>query len=379
MVRWILLAVVVVVLTTTATIVVQSVSLEPSPISGGPKFPAATAVGKDGPRPRAVVDGELTYKFGSKALHTKFERDWTIRNEGDADLVLTLEAPPCSCTVAGFMDANRQVKGAKTVPPKGETTVHLTWETLANGHYHKPATLLTNDPETPKITFAADGEVSPAVMTYPPLENQTISLSDISSEQETREETFAVYSQDRPELKVTDLATSLPAYISLSQQPLSEEACKKMNIKAGVEIKLTIKRGMQLGTFLEELVLKTDHPNQPEIRLSVTGDVVGPISVVPSRLRLAGVTSSAGGKAELVLLVQNHRETKFQVREKPESYTVTVEPADPAGKPGKYRLKVTVPPGVPRGTVDTQIVLETDHPYAKELKIPVQGFIRDAE
>ncbi len=63
--RWILLAVLVVGLTATATVVVQSVSLEPS-IENGPGFPAA--LDKSGPLPKAVVDGELTYKFGSKAL-----------------------------------------------------------------------------------------------------------------------------------------------------------------------------------------------------------------------------------------------------------------------------------------------------------------------
>lgn len=379
MVRWILLAVVVVVLTTTMTIIVQIGSLEATSVQSGPKFPAPSSSGKDGPHPRAVVDGEMTYKFGTKALHTKFERDWTIRNEGDADLVLTLEAPPCSCTVAGFMDKNRQVSGSKTVPPKGETEIHFTWETLANGHYHKPATLLTNDPERPKLTFAADGEVAPAVMVYPPLEGHAINLSDISSEDESRQETFAVYSQDRPDLKITGMASSLPAYITLEEAPLPEEICKKINIKAGREVKLTIKRGMQLGTFLEELVIKTDHPNEPELRLSLTGTIVGPISLVPPRLRLSGIPSSTGGKVETILLVQNRRETQFKVKHKPDKFTATVEPIDKARKPGQYRLTVTVPPGTPAGTFDDQVVLETDHPYAKELKVPVYGFVRDVD
>jgi hypothetical protein len=374
MVRWILLAVLVVALTATATVVVQSVSMEPS-IRGGVAYP--TAGGKKGLHPRAVVEGEMTYKFGTKALHTKFERDWTIKNEGEGELRLTLEAPPCSCTVAGFMDEKRQVSGSKTVPPKGETQIHFTWETLANGHYHKPATLLTNDPEHPRLTFAAEGEVSPAVMIYPPPVNQAINVNEVSSDKEEYPVTFAVYSRDKPDLKITEMSTSLPELITVTQKPLSEAACKEIGTEAGHEVTLTIKRGMQLGTFLQELVIKTDHPNEPEIRMTVTGKIVGPISLTPARLRLSGIPSKTGGQVGLNLFVQNHRETKFTVKQKPEKFKVEIEPGDKTSKPGNYRLTVTVPPGMPTGTVDDEIILETDHPFAKELKVPIYGFIRD--
>jgi len=375
MVRWILLAVLVVALTATATVVVQSVSMEPS-IRGGVAYP--TAGGKRGLHPRAVVEGEMTYKFGTKALHTKFERDWTIKNEGEADLVLTLEAPPCSCTVAGFMDEKRRVSGSKTVPPKGETQIHFTWETLANGHYHKPATLVTNDPEKPRLTFAAVGEVSPAVIIYPPIVNQAINVAEVSSDKEEHHVTFAVYSQNKPDLKITEMSPSRPEFITAEEKPLSETACKEIGAKAGREVTLTIKRGMQLGTFLEELMIKTDHPNEPELRLTVTGKIVGPITLNPPRLRLSGIPSKTGGTVGLNLFVQNHRETAFTVKQKPEKFKVEVEPGDKASKPGKYRLTVTVPPGMPTGTVDDEIILQTDHPYAKELKVPIYGFIRDA-
>jgi hypothetical protein len=376
MVRWILLAVLVVVLTATATVVVQSVSLEPS-TGNGPEFPTAT--GTSGPLPKAVVDGDLTYKFGSKALHTKFERDWTIKNEGEGDLVLTLEAPPCSCTVAGFMDANRKVSGSKTVPPKGETVVHLTWETLANGHYHKPATLLTNDPEKPKITFSAEGEVSPAVMIYPPAtDNLAINVAEIPSDKEEHQVKFAVYSLDKPDLKITEIASSLPEYITADQTDLPEAICKEIKAKAGRQVTLTFKRGLTLGTFLEELVVKTDHPKEPELRFTLNGKIVGPISMTPTKLRLSGIPSQSGGQVELTMLVQNLRETKFEVKQKPEKFKVEIAPGDKTSKPGKYRLIVTVPPGTPTGTVNDEIILETDHPFAKEVKIPIYGFIRDA-
>src|SRR4051812_30153049 len=106
MTRWILLAVLIVAVTATATVVVQS--LPASSSVGRPQFPVAE---KQGPVPKVVVDGELRYQFGTKAQQSTFAKDWVIKNEGDADLQLRLEAPPCSCTVAGFQTDDGLVTG----------------------------------------------------------------------------------------------------------------------------------------------------------------------------------------------------------------------------------------------------------------------------
>jgi len=374
MVRWIILAVLVVGLTGIATVVMQGTSSE-SNILNGPAFPVGDS--KSGPRPRAVVDKEMTFEFGSRPIHTKFERDWTIRNEGDADLVLTLEAPPCSCTVVGFMDKDRHVSGSRTIPPTKDTKVHFTWETLVNGHYHKPATLLTNDPERPRLTFVAEGEVNPAVMIYPPPENQTLVFANLSSDKPNQGMTFGVYSLDKPDLKVLSITTSRPEFISAEQKPLSEQARKEIKTDQGVEVRLNVNTDRGPGRFFEELVLKTDHPSEPEIRLSLTGTINGPISLVPSSLRLAGLTTEKGGQLDLRILVQNNRKTAFEVKRKPEKFSVEVLPGEGA-KEGQYRLVVKIPPGMPVGTVNEELVLTTDHPHAKEVKVPIHGFIRDA-
>src|SRR5262245_4570233 len=118
MMRWILFAVLAVALTATATVVLQFLQGEATPtVSAHSVDPAAKA---KGPQPRAVVEGELIYKFGSKAQNIKFERDFVIKNEGQADLTLRLQAPPCSCTVAGFQSkVNEPSTTEKVVPPKG--------------------------------------------------------------------------------------------------------------------------------------------------------------------------------------------------------------------------------------------------------------------
>jgi hypothetical protein len=374
MIRWALLAVLVVALTATATVVVQSLPADSS-VALGPKFPVPPPE-SNGKRPRAVVDEDLTYKFGTRAQHTKFEKDWVIKNRGDAPLHLRLEAPPCSCTVAGFQDKDRLPSGSKVVPPKEETTIHFTWETRENsGTYHKTATILTDDPERPKLEFSALGEVHPAVVVYP---DRVINFIEVSTDEEVHSASIAVYSQDKPDMKITRLASSKPTLIVAEQEPMTKEQCESLKVKAGWRITVKVKRGFPLATFLEELVIGTDHPLEPELKLTVTGKVVGPISVVPERVRLFNISGSRGGTRDVTLLVRGHRATKFEVVRKPEKFKVEIAPGDNSSKPGKYGMTVTVPPGTPPGTVDDLIILKTDHPQAEELRIPVYGFIRDA-
>ena len=58
-------------------------------------------------------------------------------------------------------------------------------------------------------------------------------------------------------------------------------------------------------------------------------------------------------------------------RGRPRVGNVAVTQLDPSSPGGQYLLTVTVPPGMPPGDIDDQIVLKTDHPKAGEVKIPV--------
>jgi len=369
--RWIILAVLVVAATAAATFIVESSTANVS--IGKPQFPVAQ---KKGPHPKLVVDDELTYNFGTKPQRTTFAKDWVIRNEGDADLELRLEAPPCSCTVAGFQNEKGVPTGStKVVSPKSQTTIHFTWETRDNnGPYNKPATILTNDPERPEVRFAADGRVYPALMVYP---EPRVRFGDISTDKAENVAAVYVFSHDMPDMKITKLSTSKPEFFSAAQSPMKPEECKELKIKNGYKVAVTVKRGMPLAPFLEELRIETDHPKQSELKLTIDGKLLGPISVLPERIRISGIDGNKGGSQEITMIVRGGRATKFEVERHPERFKVDVESGDNSSKPGKYRLTVTVPPGTPSGTVDDLIILKTDHPEAKELRIPIYGYISD--
>ncbi len=84
------------------------------------------------------------------------------------------------------------------------------------------------------------------------------------------------------------------------------------------------------------------------------------------------VRGRKGGHGDMTLMVRGFRDTKFEVEKKPERVQVAVAQA---GKPGQYKLTVTIPPGTSPGEIDGTIVLKTDHPQAGVVQIPISVFV----
>ena len=275
--------------------------------------------------------------------------------------------PTCSCTIAK-LENNQKA----TVKPGESTTIDLEWNTKEfHDDYSQGATFGTNAPSLDSFKLAVTGKVYPPVVVYPP---EMIQFSTISNEEPHRTR-IAVYSKDRPTMKVTKVMTSKPGLIVAEAMPMTAEEAKRLKVEAGYNVDVEVKPGMPVGQFHEELVIETDHPKRSEVKVSVGGKVIGPISVVPPGLRKHDITSREGASQDLTLMVRGGKETQFEVVSAPEKLKVAVVPDDSPGMKGRYRLTVTVPPGTPSGTIEGEIILKTDHPLVSELKIPVDIFI----
>jgi hypothetical protein len=375
MVRWLGLCVAVVALSAVAAWLSLSMPNSGS-ASNGLLLPGAGEAEATKPSGRAVVEGELIHEFGVMAQQTKGQRDWVIKNEGPGDLTLQGGHPACSCTVLNLGS------GAKHVLKVGENyPLKIEWETRQNyGAYEKSASIYTSDPKKPELTFVVKGTVQPAILVVP--EGGILDARGAVNTQRTTLNAMLA-SFDRPDLKITGITTSNPALLEVEQHPLTEEEAKSVRVPKGIRLDVVIKPSQKLGSFSEEVVVQTDHPLKPEVRLGVAGNIVGPISATPSRVRLGDVKAGKGDTTALTLWVQGQETTTFTVAEAPEKLKVAVVPVDdktPAANGARaYRLTVTVPPEVTPQIIDAPIVLKTDHPQAGEVRIPVSILVTGAE
>ncbi len=357
MLRWVILVVAVVGLTAATTLLVQFM---PDPEESS-RVPAEIPAG---PHPKVVIDENPTFDFGTMPQHDHGEHTWVIKNEGEVNLdVWMIGKPTCSCTIA-------KLEGGKkaTIKPGVSTTIDLSWNTKEfHDDYSQGATFGTNDPRMPTFKLDVKGKVYPAISIMPP---QMIQFPRISNE-ETYHSPFAVYSQERPGLKLLKVTSSKPDLIVATYRELKDEEKKQLKAPRGYMVDVQVKPGMPLGNFHEELIVETDHPKQPITKLSVGGFAYGPISMTPERVRLPNVNGQKGATADVLLTVRGGKETKFEIARKPEKIDVSIHRDEKTDPGGRYHMTIAVPPGSEPGEIEGSIILKTDRKYARELKIPV--------
>ncbi len=372
MLRWISLVVAVVFLTAVASYYTLSGS-------NSTKGPVMVGVSEGtGPQPKVEIAQPLVFDFGTLPQQTKHKHTWEVKNVGDGELEMWLSGSTCSCTIAKLAPKEGEEHPRVTVKPKESTTIDLEWDTkqFPSADYAKSATIGTNDPTRQSFTLNVKGKVYPPLVVFPP---EMIVLNAVSNE-EPRKATIAVFSMDRPETKVTRASTSLPALISATYTPLTDVDRKHLNVKSGgYRVDLEIKPGLPLGRFQEELLVETDHPLQQQVKVSITGNAIGPVGVIPERVHLTDVKSREGRTHKMKILVRGNRETTFEVVDKPAKIEVKITPNEAGNQKGSYTMTVIVPPGTAPGAVEGEIILKTDHPRAAELKIPVRILISGGE
>jgi hypothetical protein len=374
MARWVILAVLVVVLSTAATVAVQLVTVSGSP-GDNPAFPVANKSASKGPKPKAVIveGGPTTFEFGTLPQRVTGKHTWVVKNTGQADLDIWMMSSTCSCTLARFKNGEKAV-----VKPGESTDIVLEYETRENnGDYAKGAEIGTSDPDFPQFTLQVHGKVYPAIQTVP--QGSMVNFMNVSTDIEEHIQRVAVFSVDRPEMKILKATSSKPKEIVATYEPLTEKEARELQVLKGYKVTVDLKQGLPLGVFREEVVLTTDHPKQPELRLGVTGKMGGPINLIPDRLLMHQVDGKTGGRGEMIISVRSSRETKFTVASSPKNIKVEIVPNENPARKGRYTLAVIIPPGTPVQEIEGEIVLKTDHPTAAELMVPVSIWIQNAQ
>ncbi len=372
MMRWVLLVVLVVVVSAAIPLVLTALP------TADESVPGLSPVGEErkGPAGEVELSSESKYDFGHLAFGDTGKHTWTIKNIGKGPLDLFKGSSTCTCTVANFeKDPKTGVAIDKLTLQPGEThDMTVSWTPKGSGPFHKETSIETNDPKNPVVWFHITGEVNTAIVTVPP--TQLLDVGRVSNS-EGLETKMALTSPDRPETKVLGVKTSRPELLEAEVVPLEEKELKQLEFVAGYQINYTIKPSSEVGDFREEVVIQTDHPQMKSLTITVAGRLEGPISVVPRDIRIDGANSSNGGSRSVVLSVTDHRETKFEVVNKPENVEVEIQAANSgsAGKVRLYKMTVTLPPGTPPGVMKGQIVLKTDHPGASQLVVPFEAVV----
>jgi hypothetical protein len=332
-------------------------------------------------RPKVAVD-QPDYDFKAMDVGVEGAHDFLLRNVGNALLELTKGGTSCSCTLS---ELNQRV-----VAPGKSAKVTVQWKSKGEwGPYRQSATILTNDPDNPRVELTITGRLTPGLQVSPP----SFELGRVSSgELATAEARVYCYLPDRLEIKgYTWLSHSIEGMFEFHHQPLTApQLAEEVDARSGFLAKIVVKPGLPLGPIRQTISLSTNLKARPTIEIPLQGAIVSDISIVgrgwdaeTGVLTLGSVSSQAGLEEALTIITRGpfRKEVKFALGKiVPEMLRVKCGPSKPLPGGTVYctPLIIQIPKGSRSGNyLGTkqsrcgEITIETSHPKARQLHVYV--------
>lgn len=215
--------------------------------------------------PRIVCD-EPTFQFGEKDQNELVTHTFKLKNEGDDTLMISKVKPACGCTVATL--------SGKILAP-GETATLSTRLSLKGrrGAQRKSIRIESNDPIQPNYMLYLAGTAIVEIGIEPPHINFGQIRSSSPIEKEARlisrngdARIIEVVGQSKSfKVEKADDANGNPTRLVVTALPPFEH-----------------------GYWRDEFVVRTTHPDRPDIKMPVTAMVPEKIYVIPSTILLRG-------------------------------------------------------------------------------------------
>jgi hypothetical protein len=322
--------------------------------SGGQDLPRS-----GGPAPRAVVT-QPVWDAGAVARGATVRHDFALRNEGNAELRVHEVQATCGCTVAKF---------DQSIPPGAAGVVTAEVHTEAfRGPIAKDVTVLTNDPANPSIVLTLRADVRPLVDAAP---GYVHFVHVQGAAAPTSKQT--VWSGDQAELAVLAVESPLPA-ITVAFRPAADGERSPDGRGRQWVLTATLDSEAPPGPLSGDLVVRTNHPQQPTLLLPLAGYVRPRLMVSPPVADFGSFPPSEPRRGSVILT--NYAEAPLRVlgvESDVKGVTAQVSERD-EGK--KFDLNLTVAAGVARGALAGTLRVRTDSPQHPVIEIPIKGEVR---
>lgn len=342
--------------------------------------PRETTAGEErGARaPQVAVDG-AEHRFGVKGLEEEGRHEFKITNVGTGILRLGRGTTTCSCVLSELP--------VSEIAPRQSARVTLKWKSKGQaGPYQQSGTVLTNDPQQPRVLLSVKGKYVAPLQAVP----AEISLGELSASSATRVTTH-IYGYLPGPLDLLPAEFSDPAlakFFQVSLTPLSAEQVKQESgALRGFLAQIEVKSGLPLGRFQQTISFRASRPEKAAAEVMVQGLVSGDLTIVGGGfspedqvLRLGGVPGKQGLQRTLLIVARGpyHRNLKLKVQGTEPKFLqarLGATSSNAAGTVSHTPLIIEVAPGTQPadylGSKRGHIIIETSHPHIPQLRIEV--------
>lgn len=339
--------------------------------------------------PQVLVDQRF-FDFGQVEREAKIRHTFDFTNLGKGVLTLKSGGTTCTkCTIAEIPQDH--VAHGETV---GVTVEYTT--SYAQPQFRQTATILTNDPQQPRVELNIFGTVVTRYRLVP----DSIVLSKMSTN-ETRTATLTIFSYVTDSVEVVSHSLtgdeSAP-FFEVTSDPIPKDKITDNDAKSACRVTVTIKPGLPLGPIRQtiRLVLKMEGiEGTTPVDVMLEGRVESDVSLVGANwnadvgiLSIGAVKRAEGASRKMLVLVHGAQRHDVQVKfEKadPEWIKVEVgEPSDLTAETVQIPVTVEIPPGAPvsnhlgnkQGKFG-EVLLESTHPEAKRIRMYVKFVVEE--
>lgn len=326
-----------------------------------PQVAAATADAAEAAgQPRAVVD-EPIFDAGKLDKGAEINHDFVIRNTGDTVLRIEEVRPACGCTVADYDE---------TIAPGASGKVHAVLDTVdQTGAISKGLTVITNDPENPRLILTIKADVSPRVFLRPGfarfVQTQGSGVGKVDQ---------IIFSRDFDDLEVVDIESPYPFVTAEAREATEEE---RLEDESGRQWVVSVKLDYDqapVGSVAEYLRIHTNHPKQEVVSVPVSGFVRPMYVLTPSEADFGEVEVKEDGTwAAMVLKNYAADDMSLSLDDTsslPEGVDVEVSPVEEGRE---YRVEITLQEDLPKGSFNDVIRLKTGLDKQPTIEIPLTG------
>lgn len=236
-----------------------------------PATPLQTAPpAQDAVQPGAVAPMEVAepvHDFGKMVKGESGSHTFVLRNSGDEPLRVAGIKPSCGCTVAEF---------DRVIPPGGEGNVTAVLDTMTvTGKVSSALEVFVEGHQTAMATLELRAEVVPKLLAHPGYARWIY----VQHEEEGTISNTLV-SVDGAEFDVLSVEAPMPA-IDVSFRPATPEERTEKATGSQWRLDATLDSQAPVGAISGYLTVHTNHPQQKEMRIPVSGFVRPALFIEP--------------------------------------------------------------------------------------------------
>jgi hypothetical protein len=256
----------------------------------------------------------------------------------------------------------------KQIAPAGTGKIHAVVDTTSfDGPIAKHITVLTNDPDTPRLVLTLRIDVQAFLRASPSF----VRILQVQT-QEPEKVGINLWATDGQALEIRKVETPADWVVATVRRPTDAERTPD----AGADqwrLEVSLTEAAPLGPLGETLRLETNHPEEPVLEIPLSGNVRRILHIQPAQADFGKNAKPTRDAKRFVIKLFNFGKEPVEVRSLDSDLpfvTASIEPEE-AGR--RFRVELVLAADAPKGKFEGRVKVETSSTVMPTIEIPVRG------